>query len=117
MLAIGGYEVIFTDDCDLNELKKILSRGQFLDGRKFTKTQGEQGRCHENSVLGWSANRDKAIIMSGFALSDDGYWVFHSWLINVKADNQPLETTPIKRYAYFGYALDLKESEEFLSWY
>lgn len=117
LLSIGGYEVVFTDDCELHELKKILSRGQFLDGRKFKKTQGEAGRCHENSILGWSANKDKAIMMSGYALSDNGYWVHHSWLINVKRNSEPLETTPIKRYAYFGYALNLSESNEFLSYY
>lgn len=117
LLSIGGYEVVFTDDCELYELKKILSRGQFLDGRNFKKTQGEPGRCHENSILGWSVNKDKAIVMSGYALSDDGYWVHHSWLINVKRNSEPLETTPIKRYAYFGYALNLSESNEFLSYY
>ena len=117
LLSIGGYEVSFAWDCELDELKKILTRGQVLDGRKFKKTQGDPGRCHENSILGWNANRDKAIVMSGFALSEDGYWVFHSWLINVKANNQPLETTPVKRCAYYGYALNLSECEEFLSWY
>ena len=55
--------------------------------------------------------------MSGYALSEDGYWVFHSWLINVKANSQPLETTPVKRCAYFGYALNLTECEDLLSYY
>lgn len=117
LLSIGGYEVVFTDDCTLEELKKILVRGQFLDGRRFSKTHGDAGKCHRNSTLGWSVNRDKAIIMSGYALSDDGYWFAHSWLINVKANSQPLETTPIKRCAYFGYALNLNECEEFLSYF
>ena len=55
--------------------------------------------------------------MSGYALSEDGYWVFHSWLINVKTYSQPLETTPVKRCAYFGYALNLTECEDLLSYY
>ena len=117
LLSIGGYEVVFASDCEIDELKKILSRGQFLDGGKFKKTQGDPGRCHENSILGWEANQDKAVVMSGYALSEDGYWVFHSWLINVKANSQPLETTPVKRCAYFGYALNLNECEDLLSYY
>lgn len=114
LLSIGGIGVSFNHRSfiSIEDLKKILNRGQFLDGSTAKRTQGEAGRCHENSAEGWNANKDKSIIMTGFALSSNGFWFFHSWLINVKAHSQLLETTPTKRLAYFGYALNLKESEE-----
>lgn len=91
------------------DLEKILSRGVLVDKKGAYLMKGRPNQCHENSALCWDANRDKSSIMTGYCL-DGGLWRQHSWVIDNKG--RIVETTFL-REAYFGFPLNLEESEYF----
>jgi hypothetical protein len=108
LLEIGGWAacvpVIEPD------LEKLISRGRRFPG-KSTTMKGEPSRCHSNSAYCWDENRGSCSICTGYALSMDGMWRQHSWLLTNQG--RVVETTE-KRVQYFGYVLDEEECELFL---
>jgi len=108
LFEIGGNRIIFTYEEDLD---KILSRAQYFNGRGSKLMIGEPSHCHGNAACLWNNNRDRAKIMTGWALSDDNIWRQHSWLYNIFS-KKIIETTK-RRKAYFGFMLNKAESEEF----
>lgn len=106
LLSYGGDAVVPIYEEDLG---KLLKRGRFSSGRS-TLMKGRDSNCHSNSAALWDANKDKAIIVTGWALSADGIWRQHSW---VKDLSGKLYETTQKRKAYFGFDLTLKEAENF----
>ena len=98
-------------DCPLKKaLLKILERGRRFPGRSKTM-RGEPCRCHSNSAACWDENRELCRICTGYALSKDGVWRQHSWVLT--NDGTVVETTE-KRVQYFGYVMTEEECEEFL---
>lgn len=78
ILTFGGDEVLLnTRDEDA---EKVLERGQFFYGSKYMK-KGEDCRCHQNAAYLWDANRGRCQIATGYALSEDGLWRQHSWVV------------------------------------
>lgn len=95
------------------DIKELLKRGQLWIGKNAMMKRGEAGHCHCNSASLWDVNKDNMDIRicTGYALSDDGMWREHSWLVlHNPRSNQIIETT-VKRVAYFGFVLTDKESE------
>jgi hypothetical protein len=108
LLKIGGWAAVIPNIEP--DLLKILERGRRFPGRSKTM-RGEPCRCHSNSALCWDENRELCRICTGYALSKDGVWRQHSWVLT--NDGTVVETTE-KRVQYFGYVLTEKECEEFL---
>jgi hypothetical protein len=89
-------------------LTDLVSKGQVFDqpvkSRKMTAN-----RCHENAATIWAKDLKHTRIVTGYALSVDGLWRQHSWVL--KKDK--LYETTVSRDKYFGIILDEVESAKF----
>lgn len=57
------------------------------------------------------SRRTSLVIMTGYALSDDGIWRAHSWGVDLTTGDT-IETTDA-RWLYFGFRLSPDEAERF----
>lgn len=95
------------------DLDNLLKYGQFWIGNNVKFMKGEPCRCHANASNLWEQNKDKTAICTGYALSSDGMWRQHSWLLWRKPrSNQIVETTE-PRIVYFGFAMPPDMCKEF----
>lgn len=109
----GGYEVCmpyYEED-----LHKLLSRGQFWYGDRSQIKKGAPSQCHRNTCNLWKANREthELAIATGYALSKDGMWRQHTWLMIRKPRSISIIETTVKRLAYYGFVMTEKEALEF----
>jgi hypothetical protein len=76
---------------------------------------GEPHTCHTNVAYIWYENQEELAIGTGYALSDDGLWRQHSWLVRKEpiAEQYSLLETTIKRIKYFGVILTKSEAQAF----
>ncbi len=116
LLSLGGD---FVDPRKEPDLKKILERGQEFTMTSPTRIIYEHvvhhkmasGDCHKNVVeLYRSSLFPKASIATGWALSSDGLWRQHSWL--VMEEGKIVETTDL-RNKYYGVKLTKDEADFF----
>lgn len=110
LLKIGGEEVcipFYEEDIEL-----ILQYGQL-----WTQTpkmmRGELGQCHYNSKCLWKENKKNTLIATGYALSKDGMWRQHSWIIHIKPRSNQIVETTIPRVAYYGFVMNYDMCQEF----
>jgi len=113
LLSMGGRMVAGSFEEDL---QKMLVRGEVFSPKKVKSVKMKACRCHGNSGVFWKNYSDKngfdnVQIVTGWCLSTDDIWRQHSF-IYMPMDDVIIETT-VKRKIYFGFALDLKESEVF----
>jgi hypothetical protein len=96
------------------ELEELLERGQFWPGTRLRSIARTQSRCHENSAGVWLANQESVVLATGYALSSDGIWRSHSFLVQPMPRSAPyiLETTR-RRLLYFGVAFDYEAALAF----
>lgn len=115
LMGIGGQNVLFPSIEE--DIDNILEYGQLWDNITTKRMKGRCCQCHRNACDLWYANKDKdsfrITICTGYALSDDGLWRQHSWLIQVKARANVLIETTEPRLAYFGFAMTFDQSEQF----
>lgn len=112
LLSIGGEQVCLPDYEE--DFEKIMERGQIWTGKHSVKMmKGRPSQCHKNSCDLWVNNKDKSVIATGYALSDDGMWRQHSWLIHIKPSSVNVIETTVKREAYFGFTMTYDECVEF----
>lgn len=115
LLSIGGYETCFP--AIEEDMTKILERGYYRKGTSKLM-RGQPSQCHANACNLWEQNQDKdVVICTGYALSQDGMWRQHSWLLHryqtkTQHREQVIETT-VKRVAYFGFEMTREEAIEF----
>ena len=119
LLQIGGLEVVLPRYDEYSETERsrqryetprILEQGQSWPGSLARLQQMEDSNCHMNTAI---LSKDGAgSIASGFALSEDGLWREHSWI--VQSPNRLLEST-VLRLVYHGYLLSLEEQRWFVS--
>lgn len=113
LLSFGGSETCFP--IIEEDLTQILERGQLWFGDKIKMMKGEPSQCHANACELYQNNKKthEIAIATGYALSADGLWRQHSWLVkrNVRSINI-IETTA-KRVLYFGFVMTECEAEEF----
>lgn len=116
LLAIGGGETCFP--CLEEDMTAILERGYYRKGTSKMMV-GRACQCHANVCELWERNhKDHDIrICTGYALSQDGMWRQHSWLVHYyKTATQNrvrvVETTT-KRVAYYGFEMTDEEAKEF----
>lgn len=116
LLSIGGSETCFPPAEE--DMHAILTRGRFYPGRSKMMV-GKPNQCHRNSCELWLNNRKEfqVSIATGYALSSDGLWRQHSWLIHryqtrTQSRMRLVETT-VKRLGYFGFELTSDEAMSF----
>lgn len=102
LLSIGGGEVLL-HHVSPSDISRLLERGQLWSGWKSRMLRMQHNRCHENSVRLWEGKRGD--LANGFALSKDGLWREHTWIVN---GDVALETTA-RRVAYYGARLTEEE--------
>jgi hypothetical protein len=109
ILACGGWAI--TLPTIEEDLEALLDRGFLKLGQRITHKRGHPSRCHENVARLWDGNPHLTSILTGYALSNDGIWRQHSWLV-FSDTGHVIETTE-KRIAYFGFVLTLEEARDF----
>lgn len=115
LLEIGGVETCFPTF--ENDLDYILTYGQLWDNLTVNLRRGEPSQCHANSAKIWKKYQDspdhKYAIVTGYALSTDGLWRQHSWILQIKPRANVLIETTAPRLAYYGFALPYAIAEDF----
>lgn len=101
LLSYGGEEVCMPYDVIQDE-DRILTEGVFIYGDNADLIQMTANNCHENSARLCASSTGDLKVMTGFALSDDGMWREHSWVVG---EDKIIETTEL-REAYFGFIDD-----------
>lgn len=112
LLEFGGEDVCILDDED-EDLPNILEYGQLWLGKNSRMMKGEPCQCHANSAALWRANKESTRICTGYALSDDGMWRQHSWLIHFRGRSNEIVETTVRRVAYFGFCMNTKDCFKF----
>ena len=112
ILTFGGDEVCMTQFDE--DTPKILERGQFFYGSSYMR-KGQACQCHYNSARLWYENKDRCFIATGYALSEDGLWRCHSWVVQPMPRTIRVWETAVKRVAYFGVVLTNEECEKFVN--
>lgn len=97
LLALGGTKVIHLPDSYLQE---HLKHGKSYEGYDAVLNEMEKSQCHSNSAKLWLLKPSTRRIATGYALSSDGIWRQHTWVIETNA-HWILETT-VPRTRYFG---------------
>jgi hypothetical protein len=110
LLAWSGDFVVFPGTEE--DMDNILTRGHIYNG-VTERAAGSPSNCHENAASLWEADPSMWTIFTGYALSADGLWRQHSWVM--AADGVVHETTE-ERTMYFGFAMTDDEAGEF-AWY
>lgn len=106
LLGYGGRHLVCLPDA---QMQRLIDEGIVMRGRALMR-RGKPSSCHENVAWMWGNNHRDYRIATGYALSDDGLWRQHSWLIN--SDGRIVETTE-KRVLYYGYMLSIDEAARF----
>lgn len=115
LLSFGGdMTCLPTQEDDIIE---ILNRGQFWIAKKnnIERITGEICQCHKNSCRLYEENKEDIDIRicTGYALSPDGLWRQHSWLVTILNGKAKIIETTIKWLCYYGYVMTEKECEDF----
>lgn len=111
LLTFAGEAVCFPP-CE-EDLDNILSYGQFWVGGNAKLMRGEPNQCHVNSANLWEQNKDTTRICTGYALSEDGIWRQHSWLVWHKARSNQIVETTVKRITYYGFVMPYDMCQRF----
>jgi len=106
LLSMGGDMVVPRREPDQD---KILSGGRLWTGYNIKIISGTPNNCHGNVAELWRSNPKRYHIETGWALSEDGLWRQHSWII----DGRTVIETITPREKYFGFALTSLEAQQF----
>ena len=107
LLNIGGEAVVFFDE-DIDK-DKIITRGESFIHPQIKIMRGAISHCHSNSSEIWSKKQKSRNLYTGYALSIDGIWRQHSWVM----EGLILIETTIAREAYYGFRMERYEAEFF----
>ncbi len=107
LLEFGGDAVCMPYGSD-EDTPAIYEFGQLWSGISAKMMKGQPSMCHTNACELWALNKkDHDVhICTGYALSEDGMWREHSWLIKKTPRSYQLIETTKKRLLYYGYVLD-----------
>jgi hypothetical protein len=108
LFAIGG-DKISPQPCPF--VSEIASHGVLVElPVKFRRMDGD--RRHQNVASLWKQRKKRSrlkAIATGYALSEDGMWRWHTWGIGA---THILETTLV-RLQYFGIPMDAEDADAF----
>jgi hypothetical protein len=113
LLAIGGLVALIARV--EGDLEPLLVRGVLWLGSGARVARGNDCQCHANSAALWAQDTAHYQIATGYALSEDGIWRQHTWVIERPGEvttAQIVETTE-PRVAYYGYPMTVAEAESF----
>lgn len=111
LLTFAGREVCMPiADYDINE---ILTRGQIWYGDRVVMRTGAQSQCHRNSANLWHKNKDRYVLCTGYALTEDWMWRQHSWLVEPRKRKPQIIETTTHRILYFGFGMTPEEAQKF----
>lgn len=105
LLSLGGDWVALQPEPDL---EAILNKGQLIKGNVIFKPMAPHN-CHGNCAQIWEKAPKIYKIVVGWALSADGIWRQHTWLLK---DKTIIETTQ-PRTMYYGIIFEDKEALKF----
>lgn len=111
LLNFGGSEVCMPGYDE--DTRRIIERGQLWYGDRIHMMKGQPSQCHRNSSYCWEANQNKAVLCTGYALSEDGVWRCHSWLVELRPRRNRIVETTVPRVAYFGFGMTTEEAWDF----
>lgn len=111
LLTFGG-NIVCMELTDMH-YDAIMERGQYFYGEGIRHTNGFPSRCHYNACAFWAKHQTSMRIATGYALSKDGCWRQHSWLVEPLKTKYRIWETTENRIAYFGVILTQEECEEF----
>jgi hypothetical protein len=98
LLAVGGQAVVIAGSTPEGCIE-LVAKGEFTSGEKTKMWKMADRRCHQNVeyiITRWPHFKG----FTGFALSEDGVWRFHSWAFDPRTDCIRETTEP--RLMYFG---------------
>ena len=108
LLRFGGDFVVAPNKID-QDVPRLLQSGFLMNG-PITLRKMKSSRCHQNVAAIWRFQRPRTVsIATGYALSEDGLWRQHSWVV---LQQGLLETTE-ERTRYFGILLSNSEADHF----
>lgn len=111
LLSIAGESTCLPiQEVDIDD---ILSRGQIWYGDKCKMKTGNPCQCHSNSAYYWDKHYKNTRIATGYALTEDGMWRAHTWVIEKGSKSNTVIETTVKRILYFGFVLTKEECEDF----
>lgn len=112
LVALGG-ELVVPPRTIEEDLAALLGRGRAFSGAAARLVSGRPSACHANAAGLWAEGVGE--VCTGYALSDDGLWRQHSWVVSAGrtgSDEVVVETTEA-RLGYFGFVLSPDEAAEF----
>lgn len=111
LLGFGGHEACMP--AHESDIDAIMDRGQLWYGDRILLKRGEPSQCHSNAACYWNDHMDNTVLCTGYALSEDGLWRQHSWLVELRPRKNRIIETTVPRVAYFGFAMTDDEAEKF----
>ncbi len=103
LLSFGGVAVVPTFEPD-ELLVPLLARVEVVSGRDAVRVPMRRSDCHRNvRALAAGGVVPMPEVWSGYALSDDGLWRAHSWVVS---DGRVVETTE-PRVLYAGVRVEV----------
>ncbi|KAJ3043718.1 hypothetical protein HDV00_004491 [Rhizophlyctis rosea] len=99
----AGWAVVANN---VDTVPYIITEGFLLDGADAVLEPGGRSACHDNAAFLVRLSPADTVMMTGYALSDDGMWRGHSWCVRLNANGTmtTVETT-CPRLAYFGHVV------------
>lgn len=89
---------------NITTLPYIITEGFLLDGEDAVMETGAPSACHDNASRLTRLNPESMVLMTGYALSDDGIWRGHSYCLRREDDGSfTIVETTVPRLAYFGH--------------
>ena len=105
LLSLGGDWAALQPEPDL---KALLNKGQLFKGKVIFKPM-TPCQCHSNCAQLWDKHPKTCTIATGWALSKDGIWRQHTWILKARTI---IETTEA-RTMYYGIVLSNEEANSF----
>jgi hypothetical protein len=110
LLKFGGEAGAWVPDSPW--MDALLARGTLFSGESRSG-KGQISNCHFNAARLWAGARTHRQLVTGYALSEDGCWRRHTWVLDPVKGKPPLVETTIPRLLYFGVILTPEEAEYF----
>lgn len=122
LLDLGGDEIVpmvfprstaVQIDRQRSDIAKVLQNGRTWPGEQAKMKMMEGSACHRNAAKLCASGRGS--IATGWALSDDGLWREHTWIVRKPGTGaESLIETTFPRVLYHGYLLDELETAFFI---
>lgn len=107
---LGGTSDFQSDEYLVGEidskLEQLLINNVLISTDVKTILGGKNNNCHGNSIDYWANSGYKAELFNGFAKSENGRWIYHSW---IQENGKVIETTSAKFDVYVGMQVNTKE--------